>query len=69
MFHSSSLSSFAKIGIIGISLTCILGAYANVDMGTEQQDCTLKKDFVQPVTNGSCYGIIIGHGTETFTLR
>lgn len=69
MYCSSSLSSFAKIGIIGVSLISCIGVYANVDMGTETQDCTLKKDFVQPVTNGSCYGVIIGRGTETILLR
>ncbi len=66
---TSRISLFAKIGIASISLLSSLSVYANVDMGVETRDCSEKKDFVQPVTNGSCYGVIIGRGTEEIKLR
>lgn len=45
------------------------GVFANVDMGYEQRACSKEKHFVQTVTNGTCYGTIIGRGTEDILLR
>ena len=69
MLHNSRIS-FAKIGIAGFSLIgLIFFVYANVDMAPETRDCSEEKDFVQPVTNGSCYGVIIGRGKELVLNR
>lgn len=55
--------------VILVALVYNFGAFANVDMGYEQQACTKKKHFVQDVTHGKCYGIIIGRGIEDVLLR
>jgi hypothetical protein len=55
--------------IAALSLIYGFGVFANVDMGYEQQACIKKKYFVQDVTNGTCYGIIIGRGIENILLR
>lgn len=52
-----------------VAIVYNFGAFANVDMGYEQQACVKKKHFVQDVTNGKCYGIIIGRGVEQILLR
>lgn len=68
---TSRVVSFAKIGFVSLALigSLTMYIYANVDMGVETRECSEKKDFVQPVTNGSCYGVIIGRGTEEIKLR
>ena len=63
------LSSFTKVGIISFLLLCVFGIYANVDMAPDIRDCSEEKEFVQPVTNGSCYGVIIGRGKELIKNR
>lgn len=55
--------------IAALSLIYGFGVFANVDMGYEQQACIKKKYFVQNVTNGTCYGIIIGRGIEDILRR
>jgi hypothetical protein len=62
-------SFFPKIVLSFFVLFLSVGAYANVDMGYEQRACSEKKDFVQPVDNGQCYGVIIGRGIENIKLR
>lgn len=62
-------SSFTKIGLISFLLLCVIGSFANVDMAPDIRDCSEEKDFVQPVTNGSCYGVIIGRGKELIKNR
>jgi hypothetical protein len=54
----------ATILLAALSLFYGFSVFANVDMAPEIRDCSKKKHFVQPVTNGSCYGIIIGRGKE-----
>lgn len=66
---TSRFSSFAKIGCVGFLLLCVIGSFANVDMAPDTRDCSQEKDFVQPVTNGSCYGVIIGRGKELILNR
>lgn len=63
------LSSLARIGVIGSLSLYSFCAYANVDMTPDIRDCSEEKDFVQPVTNGSCYGVIIGRGKELIKNR
>lgn len=63
------LSSFTKIGVAGSLLLSTFCAYANVDMAPDIRDCSEEKEFVQPVTNGSCYGVIIGRGKELIKNR
>ncbi len=55
--------------IAALSLVYGFSAFANVDMADEIRDCQKEKHFVQPVTNGSCYGIIIGRGKELIKTR
>jgi hypothetical protein len=54
----------ATILLTVLSLLYGFSVFANVDMTPEIIACSKKKHFVQPVTNGSCYGIIIGRGKE-----
>jgi len=55
--------------IAALSLVYGFSVFANVDMTPEIIACSKKKHFVQPVTNGSCYGIIIGRGKELIKTK
>lgn len=43
-----------------VAIVYNFGAFANVDMGYDHRACSDEKYFVQDVTNGKCYGVIIG---------
>lgn len=63
----SRRTSLIITGLAVLSLVSTVSIFANEDLGTIQQDCVANKDFTMPVTNGSCTGVITGHGVETIT--
>ena len=64
-----SRTYFPAFFLIATVLIYISSVFANVDMGFEQQNCSKEKDFLQNVTNGKCYWVIIGRGIENVLRR
>jgi len=60
---------FSATLLLIVALVYNFGVFANVDMGYDHRACTDEKYFVQNVTNGTCYGTIIGRGIEDILLR
>lgn len=59
-FSFLSLLAAIAIGCVGL-----YSVYANEDLGTTLQACTIVKDVTEPVTNGSCFGQKQFDGTQT----
>lgn len=56
----SQFYSFLRVRLVCIFL--IFSApflFANIDYPNEMRDCSVIKEFVQPVVNGTCYGTVI----------
>lgn len=44
-------------------------SFANVDLPSTIRDCTERRQYELPVTNGICYGVIVIRGTEIIRNR